>query len=215
MRVSALGVTAVLAAATIVSAAAAERQEKFPLQPGSRLETHVGVGDVRIVAEGAAAEVRVRLNITKAAAGIVRAAEALRAIQVRFRPGPHARLDIETPEGQRSIFKDCSIETEIIVPRATHLKSELGVGTLRITGVQGDLEAHVGVGDLRVELADPRDYRTVHAEAGVGSVHHPFRTGRSHGWLGRSFSGGSPRGKYKLQAKVGVGDLKISEASVL
>ncbi len=213
MRVRFPAVAAVLAAATIVGVgAAAERQHNFPFQPGSRLETHVGVGEVRIIAEGSASEIRVRLNIRR---GGSRGDQALRDIQVKFRPGRSARLDIETPEGSRSVFNDIAIEAEIIVPRETHLRAELGVGNLRITGVQGDLDAHVGVGDLRVEVPDPAEYRSVHAEAGVGSVQHPFRSGRSRGWLGRSFSGGSPRGKYRLEAKVGVGDLKISEVRVL
>ncbi len=203
-------------------AGALERTERFSLEPGSRLRVKMPVGQLRIVGSRQAG-VHVYLSVNT---GLGSTPELERQIEIRFRPGPRAELEIRAPEGVQAAFSKFHMEAEVTVPFETHLDAELGVGGLRVRGVEGDLRAHVGVGELRLELSDPALYKSVRAEAGIGGINHPFRHGDHHkaggspppdkrGWLGRKYQSTFKGGRYRLDAAVGVGDVRISEARVI
>jgi len=133
-------------------------------------------------------------------------------LHVKTRHGwAEARLVIEGLDQAKRWWNGAEVRAEILVPSKTHLDAHLGVGEVRVEGVSGDLRAHVGVGQVRIEVPEPGLYKSVRAHAGIGDVRHPFR-GKAHGWLGKQFSGNYEGGSYRLDADVGVGQVCISEA---
>lgn len=182
----------------------------FPLAPGSRLRVEMPVGEFRITGgSGSQLSVQLRVEVKRGSpAGIEK------RIEISFRPGPEARLDIRTPEGVSHIFNKVEVHAEIRVPARTDLRAELGVGEMRVAGIEGNLRAHVGVGELRLEIPDKDIYRWVKATSGVGEVRHPFG-GKTSGWLGKEYRGEFAKGEYRLEADVGVGEVSISRPHML
>lgn len=187
-----------------------EKQARFPLAASSRLRVELPVGELRVLGSSAPF-VTVRLRVEPKRGDID---ELERQIDIRFRPGSETRLDFTGMDKANGWFHRADVFAEVHVPSQTNLRAELGVGELRIQGVAGDLQIHVGVGELRVEVLDPTLYNSVRANAGIGEVQHPFR-GASHGWLGKEFHGGYPEGRYRLEASVGVGEVRITEANTI
>lgn len=199
-------------AAFSVSAAAVSfsKEAAFPLAPGSRLRVDMPVGEFLITGGGGSqVAVQLRVEVKRGSPHDIE-----RRIEIRFHPGPDARLEIRTPEGVSNIFNKVEVRAEIRVPARTDLRAELGVGEMRVTGIEGNLRAHVGVGELRLEIPDKDIYRWVKATSGVGEVRHPFG-GRTSGWLGKEYRGEFAQGEYRLEADVGVGEVTISRPHML
>lgn len=208
-------VASVLLLITLLAWAAAaqgfEKQARFPLAVGKKLRVEMPVGELRVMG-GSEPAVRVLVSV-KARHGS--AEEIERHLEIRFRPGEQeAVLEIRGLNDDNSPFRKAQVRAEVTVPSETHLRAKLGVGALRVQNVTGDLRAHVGVGELRLEVADPALYRTVRAEVGIGDVRHPF-PGRATGWLGKKYQATFSQGRYRLDADVGVGDVRISESSTI
>lgn len=203
---------ACLSLALLAGAATQEfdKEARFPLPAGSRLRLDIPVGELRVLA-GTEAAVSVRLHV-KVKHGS--AAQLERRMHIRLQGGGDARLVIDGLDDANGFWKRAEVHAEILVPAQTHLNAHVGVGEMRVEGVSGDLRAHVGVGEIRLEIADPALYKSVRAHAGIGEVRHPFH-GKSHGWLGKSFSGNYERGLYRLDADVGVGEVRISEPQII
>jgi hypothetical protein len=99
---------------------------------------------------------------------------------------------------------------ELRMPRSQALRVEMGVGQLDISGLQGDLEVDLGVGeaDIRTTRASAAK---VSVEAGIGDATIRGAGGdlESSRFLGAraSWSGGS--GKADVRLHVGVGDATV------
>jgi hypothetical protein len=185
-----------------------DKEARFPLAAGSRLRLDIPVGELRVT--GASQEaVSVRLHVKTRNC---RGEDLERRVHIRLQPGREARLVIEGLEQTKHWWNRAEVRAEILVPSRTHLDARLGVGEVRVQGVSGDLRAHVGVGQVCIEVPQPGLYKSVRAHAGIGEVRHPFR-GKAHGWLGKQFSGNYADGSYRLDADVGVGEVRILEAS--
>ncbi|HEU5002624.1 MAG TPA: DUF4097 family beta strand repeat-containing protein [Actinomycetota bacterium] len=63
-----------------------------------------------------------------------------------------------------------SVDVRIELPAGSHLTSELGTGTLKTTGVLGDVNATVGAGDIQMEDSGPVHLRTGFGDITAGSV---------------------------------------------
>jgi hypothetical protein len=122
----------------------------------------LGVGDVRIVAgDRSDTVVEVKPRDPGKRSDVV-AAEQTR---VEYAAG---RLLIKAPRGWRQ-FRPWSgaesIDVEISLPSRSHLRSDVGVGTLRSTGQLGECRCQTGIGDIRLDEAGP-----VHLKTGSGNV---------------------------------------------
>ena len=82
------------------------------------------------------------------------------------------------------------------------------MGDLNVTGIRGDKDLHVGVGDLTISLGDDAEYGHFVLSTRIGDVNDPLNPGGQHGFLGKGedFNG---KGHYHLRATVGVGDLTL------
>lgn len=187
-----------------------EKEARFPLAAGSSLRVEMPVGQLRIVG-GREPAVHVRLTVRVTRGSIE---EARKRFEIDFQPGKEARLEIRMPSGFWNSFNKGEVTAEVAVPSETNLRADLGVGEMKIEGVFGDLRAHVGVGEMRLEVAEPSLYRSVRAHVGVGDVRHPF-PGKVSGWLSKEYNGAFPEGRYRLDAEVGVGEIRISQPRVI
>ena len=178
-------------------AQAFEKKLSYALAPGSKLRVEMKYGQLRIVGSQAP-DVRVKIYVDERQTSLE---EIVERLQVRYQPGgKEAQLRISGMKNPR---------VEVLIPSETHLRAHLRAGELRIQGVTGDLQANLWAGEMDLEVPEQNIYRFVRAHVGIGSVGHPF-AGKTTGWLGKKFEAGFTRGRYRLDASVGVGDLSIT-----
>jgi hypothetical protein len=101
----------------------------------------------------------------------------------------------------------------LYVPQTTHLKANLDVGDMRVTGIAGDKDLKVGVGDLDVSVADPHAYHSVNASVRIGDVSDSIFNLSPSGFLGKSASRQMADGQYRLRLHVIVGDISVKGES--
>ena len=100
-------------------------------------------------------------------------------------------------------------DTQIVVevPKATGLFVRMPAGELEISDVTGDKDVQLHAGELIVHVGSPADYSHVDASVTTGGLEAPpFH--EDHGGFFRSFHKDG-KGKYKLHAHVGAGDLTL------
>ena len=84
---------------------------------------------------------------------------------------------------------------------------QIFAGDVEITDITGNKDVELSAGNLTIEAGDAADYSHVRASVNSGAIEaSPF--GESHGGLFRSFEKFG-KGKYKLMAHVGAGDLTL------
>lgn len=98
-----------------------------------------------------------------------------------------ARLTSSCPS--RGFATVCSTDWLVVVPAGTDLHLEQGVGSLSVEDVTGDIEATVGVGDMRVAGAESE---RVSVDLGVGSLRYE-----------------SVEPPTAVDVKIGVGDVQV------
>jgi hypothetical protein len=93
------------------------------------------------------------------------------------------------------------------VPRNSDLSVRIVAGNVEVKDITGNKDVKLGAGDLTVDVGNAADYSHVEASVTSGSIEaSPF--GESRGGLFRSFEKFG-KGKYKLEAHVGAGDLTL------
>jgi hypothetical protein len=95
----------------------------------------------------------------------------------------------------------------IRVPRNSDLRVHIFAGAVDVKDIQGNKDIELGAGDLTIGVGDPADYFHVEASVTSGAIDAP-PFGESRGGFFRSFKR-SGKGKYKLVAHVGAGDLTM------
>src|SRR5919106_573516 len=118
----------------------------------------VGVGDVRVVAEGRTDTLVEVKPSNPSKKGDVAAAEQT---QVEYVAG---RLLVKAPKGWRRFAPwggGGSIDVHIEVPEGSHIRGEAAVASLRCSGRLGECRYKTSVGDIYVEEAGPVELRAV------------------------------------------------------
>jgi hypothetical protein len=93
------------------------------------------------------------------------------------------------------------------IPRNSNLSVRIVAGEVEVKDITGNKDVKLGAGDLTVDVGNAADYSHVEASVTSGSIEaSPF--GESRGGLFRSFEKFG-KGKYKLEAHVGAGDLTL------
>src|ERR1700691_634788 len=93
------------------------------------------------------------------------------------------------------------------IPRNSSLSVRIVAGDVEVKDITGNKDVKLGAGDLTVDVGNAADYSHVEASVTSGSIEaDPF--GESRGGLFRSFEKFG-KGKYKLEAHVGAGDLTL------
>jgi hypothetical protein len=154
------------------------------------------------------------LRIRSAEIHIVGSADNRLAVHVGGKRGStstdvKARFEQSGKHGELQISGGPSSELAItvVVPRDSSLFIRINAGDVEVKGVRGDKDVELHAGDLTIDVGDPADYAHVEASVTTGAIEaSPF--GESHGGMFRSFEK-SGRGKYRLAAHVGAGDLTL------
>lgn len=133
------------------------------------------------------------------------AAEASHWIREFSANGSQAKIVIRTPK-----MGDHSFDIKLYVPKRSNLRLELGVGDLTVEGILGDTDAEVGVGDLRMTVSNPHDYRSVAMSVHIGDVDAGAFGLESSGFLGKSVEREFDTGSYRLKLHTGIGDVRVA-----
>jgi hypothetical protein len=159
---------------------------------GSHLSINLRSGDVRVVGSSDN-----KLSVRVDAKDLERSRE----VKVRFeRSDSSAELRIWG--GPRN-----DIRITVEVPRATGLFVRMPFGQLEISDITGDKDVQLHAGELILHVGNPADYSRVDASVNSGGLEAP-PFGEDHGGLFRSFQK-TGKGRYKLHAHVGAGDLTM------
>jgi hypothetical protein len=196
--------------ATPAGAASARTLEHS--QPAGNLKgirITAGVGDVEVLGD-AGSEIRVRVEVTPKHVGLFGAHPSDRELAaLAIEPsssGGTLSLRV-TPDGTDE--KNFSEKWRVYVPSAFAAAVKLGVGDVTVLDLSGDLDAELGVGDVKIE-GPYASFGDVQASCGVGdaTLRTPDRHEGGEGFIGHHLSTTGP-GKGAIQAKVGVGDVTI------
>ena len=161
---------------------------------GGQLRMHIRSGDLRVIGSN---ENKIRVTYSGKNAGNTSDVKvSLKTIgnsaELRVSGGPHNDFRIE-----------------IQVPKNSGLYLRMPAGDLEVDGLIGDKDVEIHAGDMTLGVGKADDYGHVDASVNAGDLDaEPF--GASKGGLFRSFDKHG-RGKYRLHAHVGAGDLVLRE----
>jgi hypothetical protein len=100
-----------------------------------------------------------------------------------------------------------NVTITVQVPRKSNLTVETFAGDVEVKDISGNKDIELSAGNLTIDVGDAADYSHVRASVNSGAIEaSPF--GESRGGLFRSFEKFG-KGKYKLMAHVGAGDLTL------
>jgi hypothetical protein len=166
------------------------------------------VGEVQIDA-GTGRQVQVHLRLECDSQRQTRCVEAAKGIEVMAgRSGD--RLHIQLKGWPKAGTRGLEAHFVVTVPRDLPLKAELGVGEMRISGLESDLDADVGVGEIRVKMPEAT-VASVSVDTGVGDA-NLFAQGHrweSSGLVSRELKWHEGRGKAAINVDCGVGEAEV------
>jgi hypothetical protein len=163
------------------------------------------VGDVRVMPTDH--EGKLRLVITARKADDATAAPHwIREFAVN---GSQAKIVLEMPKHGEHNF-----DVTLYVPKQSDLRLNLEVGDLTITGISGNINAEVGVGDLKMRVPNPHAYRAVAMSVHIGDVHAGAFGLEPSGFLGKSVEREFGAGQYRLKLHTGIGDVSCTADGV-
>lgn len=174
----------------------------------ARVVLEVGVGDVEVIAEEAdRITAHVEVSTNKSWRGSARARRLLEELELKSDVrGDELHLSITRRDDDDHNFGE---DWTLRLPPGVALEIQLGVGELRILDLAADIEAEVGVGDVRIEGVHA-GFGDISASCGVGDVSLRTPEGREEGrgFIADSLDAQGP-GKARLDVEVGVGDVDI------
>ena len=163
------------------------------------------VGDVRVMPTDH--EGKLRLVITSRKADDATAAPHW--ISEFAVNGSQAKIVLEMPKHGEHNF-----DVTLYVPKQSDLRLNLEVGDLTITGISGNINAEVGVGDLKMTVLNPHAYRAVAMSVHIGDVHAGAFGLEPSGFLGKSVEREFGAGQYRLKLHTGIGDVSCTADGV-
>lgn len=198
-----------LAAAPALAGVTLQAQTKaWPVKPDQRVRIEFPVGELRVEAND---DTRVRLELTVKCKGsdterCVNHAERLK-LDAR-ESGGVLTIDVR---GYPKMNPRFNLIAVLQVPKGCDLDVEMGVGQLEVLGMEGEVDADLGVGEATVEV--PREaVRRVAVEVGIGEAR--LRAGddrrESSGLFGREVRWTEGTGRSIVKLNVGVGDARVA-----
>jgi hypothetical protein len=121
--------------------------------------------------------------------------------------GSQAKIVLEMPKHGEHNF-----DVTLYVPKRSDLRLNLEVGDLTIEGITGNIDAELGVGDLKMTVPDPHAYRAVAMSVHIGDVHAGAFGLEPSGFLGKSVEKQFSAGSYRLKLHTGIGDVSCVAA---
>jgi hypothetical protein len=173
----------------------------------SRIHLDFPVGDLRVEA-GSGREVEVHVELECDSPRKTRCVEAAKKVEIAVSSGN--KLTIELKGWPKSGDRGMEGNFRVTVPRDLPLNAELGVGAMTIKGLEADLNANLGVGDIMVVMPESA-VAEVHVDTGVGDA-NLLAGGRSidgSGFVGKELDWTKGSGKAEVEIDCGVGEARI------
>jgi hypothetical protein len=120
------------------------------------------------------------------------------------------KLHIETKDWPKLTSHGLEAKIRVHMPRTLPLDVDLGVGQMEIAGLERDVKANLGVGQLTITLPESA-VATVRADTGVGeaSLIAGGRHYDSAGFISRELHWTKGTGTAKISADCGVGEIDV------
>jgi hypothetical protein len=183
--------------------------QRFPAADAARIELEFPVGEVLVSAhDGRDLLVDVTLECERAKSRACLDA----ARQVRLAgTASERKVRVELEEWPRMGSRGLSASARVQMPRALPLSCDLGVGSLHISGLQGDLDLDVGVGEVNVTMLESA-VRVVDLDVGVGDADLTTPHGRQEGrgWIAKELHWKKGPGDATIQIDCGVGEIRVA-----
>lgn len=181
--------------------------KSYPVTAKHRVKLEFPVGELQVVAND---DTNVRLSLqVKCRGGEERCEERASRLKLDS-DDANGVLRLKVTGYPKFNSGGFTLQGTLQVPRALALDLEMGVGELTVSGIEGDLDVELGVGDASIHT--PRQsVRAVSVEAGVGDaeIRNAGSRSSSRGFIGRSVSWDDGPGRSRVSLHVGVGDAKV------
>lgn len=182
--------------------------QQHPLEGAAGVNLKVPVGDLEIV--GSARDnvgVHVDIHCKKSDRSNCLDAAGRISLSVR-RDGNWLIVDVDGfPKlGGGGLSADVRLE----LPAGLRFQTDTGVGDIRISGLENDIEVDTGVGDITVRAALSK-VKSINADSGVGDVTLTVDGNKTSGsgFVGKGLEWTGGKGTTHLELDSGVGDISI------
>ena len=203
-----------LAAAVLLAALPAAADEvvrtierQVSAAQASRISLDFPVGEL-VVEAGSGREVEVHIELECDGWRKARCLEAAKKIELVSGSGGNLKLELKgwPKSGNHGLEGNF----RLTVPHDLPLNAELGVGEMRISGLEADLSANLGVGDVTVEMPESA-VAEVHVDTGVGDASLSAGGERiaGSGFVGKELDWTKGSGKAEIEIDCGVGEAKV------
>jgi len=183
-----------------------EIRESFPFRTGQEIELEFPIGQLRIEpASGSAVEVEIEGRCRWSSSC------GLDKIEVDHRSGDRVLRVRVTADGLGSKTQH-ELRAVVRVPPRAALDVEMSIGELEIRDLEGDLDAELGIGEVRVYASGPR-VRAVYLDAGIGEASLRGSTSRARSsrpmLVGGEVEWTDGEGETTLDVEVGIGEVRV------
>lgn len=182
---------------------------RFSCPRAEVVELDFPVGQVIVVAHDAR-ELLVRVDLACEAAKSRSCQEAAREVRLVGRCDDE-RLRVELDDWPRVGARGLQAMAKAHVPRGVALRCDLGVGELKVSGMEGDVAIDLGVGEVHVSM--PEDaVRSVELDVGVGEADLSTPRGRQagKGWVAKELHWRKGKGESTVRVDCGVGEINVA-----
>lgn len=173
----------------------------------SRIHLDFPVGELEVEA-GSGRQVEVHVELECDSPRKARCVEAAKAVELVASSG--GRVHVELKGWPKTGTRGLEATVRVTVPRDLPLTAELGVGEMRISGLESDLSADIGVGEVTVVMPESA-VGEVHVDTGVGDAN--LSAGGRHfegsGFVGKELSWTKGPGKAEIRIDCGVGEAQV------
>jgi hypothetical protein len=164
------------------------------LQPGREIRMQLRSAEIKIAGSDTS---RLRVSCE------LQEADKTDEIAISFKPSS-AGGELKIKGGPRN-----NTRIRIEVPRETHLYVRSPAGELKVCGVTGNKDIGLRAGELTIDVADPAEYAQTDLAVRVGELSAPVYGVPSKGGLFRPYRNSRANGKYRLNARLTVGELSL------
>ncbi len=204
-----LSIPLLLAMATGLAAEGfAELEKTFEIEAGQKVRLELPVADLRLEVSDA---LEIRVDLLVRCRWHQECDEVLSNIDL-VSSSTSRRFVVELEGLSRWESAKIEVEGTIVVPRTSDLELEIGVGDLKIHGVERNLQVDVGVGKVKI-WQTPAAVKAVSLEVNVGEA--TILGGAEDASDRRSFLVGSEvfwdkgPGDARIDVEVGVGEVSL------
>ena len=182
-------------------------EKQIPAGGIQRVDLDIPVGEVDVTGwDQPQVHVDVKLECNRGRDACRKAAEKVRVVYAQ----DEGRLRIEVKDWPKWGNNGLEAHLRIQVPRQLGLNADLGVGEMKIAGIEGHLNADIGVGELDITLPASA-VGSVSADTGVGEANLSANGRRyeSSGLVAKTINWTKGTGSSKVKADVGVGEINV------